>query len=148
MRGRKPKPTGLKLVEGNPGKRAVNKREPRPEVRVPTYPAHLCPAAKAEWKRLAQELFVLGIVTALDRAALAVDRQAYGRWAEAERKLAETPMLLKLPSGCIRQACPSCVPGATPSRRHRWRVTVRSAGAGRRASAAARSNHSSAWPAG
>ena len=69
MRGRKPKPTRLKLIEGNPGKRATNQHEPRPEPKVPTCPAHLCPAAKAEWKRLAQELFVLGIVTALDRAA-------------------------------------------------------------------------------
>lgn len=102
MRGRKPKPTALKLIEGNPGKRPLNKREPRPELRVPTCPAHLCPAAKAEWKRLAQELFVLGIVTALDRAALAAYCQAYGRWAEAERRLKDTPMLLKLPSGYIQ----------------------------------------------
>ena len=69
---------------------------------MPTCPAHLCPAAKAEWKRLAQELHVLGIVTDLDRAALAAYCQAYGRWAEAERKLKETPMLLKLPSGYIQ----------------------------------------------
>ena len=97
MRGRKPKPTRLKLIEGNPGKRPLNKHEPKPEPKVPTCPAHLCPAAKAEWKRLARELFVLGIVTALDRAALAAYCQAYGRWAEAERKLKETPMLIKLP---------------------------------------------------
>ena len=97
MRGRKPKPTRLKLIEGNPGKRPLNKHEPKPEPKVPTCPAHLCPAAKAEWKRLSRELFVLGIVTALDRAALAAYCQAYGRWAEAERKLKETPMLIKLP---------------------------------------------------
>jgi hypothetical protein len=36
----------------------------------------------------------------LDRAALA----AYCRWAEAERKLKEAPMLLKLPSGIIQQS--------------------------------------------
>jgi P27 family predicted phage terminase small subunit len=102
VRGRKPKPTRLKLIEGNPGKRATNQHEPRPEPKVPTCPAHLCPAAKAEWKRLARELFVLGIVTDLDRAALAAYCQAYGRWAEAERKLKETPMLLKLPSGYIQ----------------------------------------------
>src|ERR687894_2980126 len=102
MRGRKPKPTRLKLIEGNPGKRATNQHDLRPEPKVPTCPAHLCPAAKAEWKRLAQELFVLGIVTALDRAALAAYCQAYGRWAEAERKLKDTPVLLKLPSGYIQ----------------------------------------------
>jgi hypothetical protein len=31
MRGRKPKPTRLKLVAGNPGKRPLNPREPTPE---------------------------------------------------------------------------------------------------------------------
>ena len=30
MRGRKPKPTNLKKLQGNPGKRRLNKREPRP----------------------------------------------------------------------------------------------------------------------
>ncbi len=42
--------------------------------------------AKAEWKRLAGEVHRLGIVSQLDRAALAYC-QAYGRWAEAEKKL-------------------------------------------------------------
>jgi hypothetical protein len=41
----------------------------------------------------------LRILTELNRAALAAYCQAYGRWVEAERKLQETPMLLKLPSG-------------------------------------------------
>ncbi len=99
MRGRKPKPTHLKLLEGNPGKRRINPVEPKPEVRVPTCPAHLNPSAKAEWKRLAREMHVLRIISDLDRAALAAYCQAYGRWVEAERKLKETPMLLKLPSG-------------------------------------------------
>ncbi len=103
MRGRKPKPSRLKLIEGNPGKRPLNPREPRPEVRVPTCPAHLNPSAKAEWKRLARQMHVLGIITDLDRAALAAYCQAYGRWVEAERKLKETPMLLKLPSGYVQQ---------------------------------------------
>ena len=29
--GRKPKPTRLKLIDGNPGKRAINKNEPAPK---------------------------------------------------------------------------------------------------------------------
>ena len=45
---------------------------------------------------------MLGVVTALDRAALAAYCQAYGRWAEAERKLKDTPVLIKLPSGYIQ----------------------------------------------
>ena len=94
-------------VEGEPdrlvgGNRPLHKRETKPEIKVPTCPAHLRPPARAEWKRLIGELFVLGVVTALDRAALAAYRQAYGRWAEAERKLKDTPVLIKLPSGYIQ----------------------------------------------
>ena len=102
MRGRKPKPTRLKLITGNPGKRPINAREPKPGVAVPTCPAHLNPSAKAEWKRLAFQLHKLGVLSELDRAALAAYCQAYGRWAEAERKLKDTPVLLKLPSGYIQ----------------------------------------------
>ena len=102
MRGRKPKPTHLKILEGNPGHRSVDTGEPRPELQIPTCPAHLCPSAKAEWKRLAQQLHTLGIMTMLDRAALAAYCQSYGRWVEAERKLKETPTLLKLPSGYVQ----------------------------------------------
>lgn len=102
MRGRRPKPSALKLRDGNPGKRRLNMFEPRPERAIPTCPAHLMPTAKAEWKRLARELDALGILSNLDRAALAAYCQAYGRWVEAERKLADTPSLLKTPSGYVQ----------------------------------------------
>jgi P27 family predicted phage terminase small subunit len=103
MRGRKPKPTALKIVAGNPGKRPISAREPKPPTSVPTCPSHLCPSAKAEWKRLAHQLAALGILSELERATLAAYCQSYGRWVEAERKLQESPMLLKLPSGYIQQ---------------------------------------------
>jgi P27 family predicted phage terminase small subunit len=102
MRGRKPKPTHLKLLEGNLGRRPPNLGEPKPRRAIPTCPAHLCPSAKAEWKRLACQLHSLGVLTELDRAPLAAYCQAYGRWVEAERKLKETPTLLKLPSGYLQ----------------------------------------------
>jgi P27 family predicted phage terminase small subunit len=101
MRGRKPRPTNLHLVDGtgdNPG--IAKPRYPKP----PTCPAHLNPTAKAEWKRLATDLHRRGIVGENDRAALAAYCQAYGRWVEAERKLKDTPMLIKLPSGYIQQS--------------------------------------------
>jgi P27 family predicted phage terminase small subunit len=102
MRGRKPTPTRLKVITGNPGKRRLRAREPKPQLAIPTCPAHLSPTAKAEWKRLALELYQLGILTHLDRAALAAYAQAYGRWVEAERKLKDTPTLLKLPNGTVQ----------------------------------------------
>lgn len=102
MRGRKPKPTALKLVDGNPGKRRITGREPKPPTAQPTCPAHLSATAKTEWKRLAGVLNGVGLLTRIDRTVLAAYCQAYGRWVEAERKLAETPPLLKTPAGYVQ----------------------------------------------
>jgi P27 family predicted phage terminase small subunit len=104
MRGRKPKPTRLKLIEGNPGKRPITGREPKPPSAQPTCPSHLSPKAKAEWKRLAASLNGIGLLTMIDRAALAAYCQSWGRWVEAERKLTETPPLLKTPAGYVQQS--------------------------------------------
>ena len=103
MRGRKPKPSGLKLIDGNPGKRPIG-REPQPPASQPSCPAHLSPSGKAEWKRLAQSLNRIGLLSQIDRGALAAYCQAYGRWVEAERKLKETPVLLKTPAGYVQQS--------------------------------------------
>lgn len=105
MRGRKPKPTALKRLDGNPGKRPINVREPKPAGGgKPTCPSHLSPTAKSEWKRISGTLHDMGLLTTVDRAALAAYCQAYGRWVDAERKLAETPPLIKTPSGYVQQS--------------------------------------------
>jgi len=72
-------------------------------VKIPTCRQHLNPSAKAEWKRLAHQLYTLGILTTLDRSTPAAYCQFYGRWVEAEQKLKETPALLKMPSGYVQQ---------------------------------------------
>ena len=40
-RGRKPKPTAIKELEGNPGKRPLNANEPKPERKAPRCPGWL-----------------------------------------------------------------------------------------------------------
>ena len=70
MRGRKPKATALKRLEGNPGNRPLNDREPQPPASQPSCPAHLSATAKAEWKRLAQTLNRIGILTQIDQCTL------------------------------------------------------------------------------
>lgn len=73
---------------GNAGKRAINKNEPKPELSQPTPPAFLNDDAKVEWGRICETLYKVGLMTELDRGALAACCQAYGRWAQAERALA------------------------------------------------------------
>ncbi len=89
MKGRKPKPTRLKVIAGNPGKRPLNESEPEYAPSLPEAPAFLCEEAKAEWDRLAGELYAKGVLTEMDRGALAVCCQAWGRAAQAETALAE-----------------------------------------------------------
>lgn len=104
MRGRRPKPTRLKLLTGNPGKRALNAHEPRPEPAVPECPVELGPVARREWDRLAVELSALRILTNLDRAALAAYCGAYAMWAEATEAIQKFGTMVKSPSGFPQQS--------------------------------------------
>ena len=87
-RGRKPTPTVIKQVLGNPGRRPMNAAEPRPTMSRPTAPSFLNAEAMAEWQRISDELARMGLLTGLDRAGLAAVCQAYGRWVQAELALA------------------------------------------------------------
>ena len=70
MAGRRPTPTALKLVTGNPGKRALNKKEPKPKAKAPPCPAHLDANGKAAWKKLCALLGKMGVLTEADGLAL------------------------------------------------------------------------------
>ena len=48
MAGRKPKPAAVKKLEGNPGKRKLNTKEPIPAKGMPACPDWLMPEAKKE----------------------------------------------------------------------------------------------------
>lgn len=73
MAGRTPKPTALKLVTGNPGKRASNKQEPDPTyLQNLTPPAWLPPAAAEVWKELAKPLSDAKLLTEVDVPMLAM----------------------------------------------------------------------------
>ena len=91
MRGRKPKPDAVKRLSGNPGKRPLG-GTPQPPVPegTPYVPRHLCDEGKREWRRVVGVLLDLGLYTEVDRAALAMYCQAWGRWVEAERELDES----------------------------------------------------------
>ena len=66
----RPKPTHLKVVAGNPGKRKLNKAEPKPKREIPSCPAYLSDAAKVAWGRLSVMLDRMGVLTEADAPAL------------------------------------------------------------------------------
>ena len=71
MSGRPRKPSALKLVEGNPGKRAVSSGEPEPLLLNDLAPpAHLSERSAAVWIQLAPMLRRLQVLTEADVIAL------------------------------------------------------------------------------
>ena len=103
IRGRKTKPTALKVFEGNPGKRPLNDREPVPPKGTLKCPAWLLPEAKREWKRLAPALEAMGVLTMADLTAFEGYCQAYARWKEAEEFITRHGSIFQTPSGYVQQ---------------------------------------------
>ena len=103
MAGRKPKPTAVKKLEGNPGKRKLNTKEPMPGNGMPDCPKWLLPEAKEEWNRLCEKLNQMGVLTEIDRAAFAAYCQSYARWKEAEEFMTQHGTIVKSPNGYWQQ---------------------------------------------
>lgn len=86
--GRKPKPTAIKELTGNPGGRKLNKSEPRftgkPE--MPDLVANT-PEAKKEWLRVMRELEALDLLKSTDQAMLAGYCMQWARYVQAEEEV-------------------------------------------------------------
>lgn len=93
--GRKPTPTNLKLLKGNPGKRKLDTAgEVQPMLGAPECPDWLSDEAKAEWARVCPELEQLGVLAFIDRAALAAWCVEWARFVEAEENIREHGIVL------------------------------------------------------
>jgi P27 family predicted phage terminase small subunit len=137
MPGRKPVPTALKILRGNPGKRSLPKSEPKP-TGIPDCPRHLNKEARTEWDRISKELLVLGLLSEIDRAALAAYCGAWARWVDAEKKVKSQGAVITTTNGNMIQnpyvgianramelMCKFLVEfGMTPSSRSRLQITV------------------------
>ena len=101
--GRPPKPTALKKLQGNPGKRPLNEREPMPMNRRPNCPRWLSEEAKREWRRLARPLHEAGLLTFVDRDVLAMYCESLARWIRAEQRCLESGDVLFTSNGNMVQ---------------------------------------------
>jgi len=95
MTGRKPKPTWLKQLAGNPGKRPLNESEPKPPAMIPDCPPQLCDEARAEWGRITPLLYAMGVLAEVDRAAVAAYCEYWAEWADAREKIRATGKIIK-----------------------------------------------------
>lgn len=81
MRGRKPKPTVLKLLAGNPGKRKLNDREPKPGPLGESCPEELSsPDARSEWDRTIAPAIARGQITSADRVFAIAHCELWATW--------------------------------------------------------------------
>lgn len=87
MAGRNPKPTSLKVIEGNRGKRALNNQEPDPEyLNDLTPPDYLTESAKVVWNQIAQDLRNARILTKVDVPMLHMVCEAIATYRKAAAK--------------------------------------------------------------
>lgn len=85
--GTKPIPTNLKLLTGNPGKRAISKKEPMPDAVIPDPPSHLDAYALEEWRRITPVLLGLGLISDLTMPSVAAYCDAFSDWRTATEEL-------------------------------------------------------------
>lgn len=86
-RGRKPTPTAVKQLQGNPGKRPLAKREPKPQTKLKK-PYGLGQGLQARfWDEHAPELERLQILTGIDGAAFRLMAEHYALAVRAAMEL-------------------------------------------------------------
>lgn len=105
MRGRKPKPTWLKVVAGNPGRRPLNEDEPIPVGDLADAPEWMTETQKVGW-RYAIEHAPLGLLKRLDRSVLVVWVVAEDLHRDAAEKVARFGSVIKMPGTGIPVASP------------------------------------------
>lgn len=97
MRGRKPVPTHLKVVRGNPGKRSLNENEPMPTGDLIDAPSWMAEKQKQGWN-YAIENAPTGLLKKLDGSVLAVWVVAEDLHRRASEMVEKFGILTKTPN--------------------------------------------------
>lgn len=103
MVGRPAKPTKLKILAGNPGKRPLPRGEPQPTIGIPTRPGWLSTEAKREWNRIVPELAELGLLARIDRALISAYCQCWAMYVDAIRDIRKNGMTFETEKGYVGQ---------------------------------------------
>ena len=94
------KNAALRILEGVPGQSRVAPVVEKGE--VPECPKWLTGIAREEWNRVAAALHAAGLLTGLDVSALEGYCACYGKWREAEQRLADEGLTILTPNGCVQ----------------------------------------------
>ena len=105
MKGRKPVPTHLKVIRGNPGKRALNKNEPQPVGDLLEPPDWMSEAQKHGWS-YAIENAPRGLLRKLDRSVLTAWVVAEDLHRRATEQVDKFGILTKAPNTGVPMQSP------------------------------------------
>ena len=124
MANPRPTPTRIKKLKGNPGKRPLPKKEPKPDspTRLPNAPGHLSKVGKAEWRRMGKQLFTLGLLSNIDLSAFGAYCQQYATWVEASEQVQKHGMLIKAQSGFPMQSPYFSIQAKAQAEMRKWLV--------------------------
>jgi P27 family predicted phage terminase small subunit len=90
MPGFPPAPARLKLIRGNPGRRPIRPEPEPPSIEVcPDPPPFVAGYAAEEWRRVAHDLHVIGLLRGVDLQILAGYCQNFAIWRTAIETLAD-----------------------------------------------------------
>ena len=94
--GRKPKPTRVKELNGNPGKRRLSKREVKPGAEKPRVPAGMpFDEARKFHKKIGDTLHAVGLLTKADGPAMAMMSLHYAIALDAAKTLDKEGLTLE-----------------------------------------------------
>lgn len=105
-RGRPRKPTKIKELTGNPGKRQLDAQPAKKAAKVvaPTPPAYLDKAGLAYWRSLAKLLKETGNVAHANREPMAAACVVHSRWVDAEANLKKFGIVMASEKGGLYQS--------------------------------------------
>lgn len=86
--GNKPKPTKLRLLEGNRGHRSIP-NNPKPLPVYPRPPKTLDKYGRKEWRKRGKELYRMGLLSVLDLPAFEIYCDWYSEWTRAKTLIAK-----------------------------------------------------------
>ena len=102
-RGPAPKPTALRVLEGNPANRPLPKDEPKAPPGAPDQPGWLTKEARAHWDEVVPILLKLGTLTFADGEALAEYCDVWARLRKVNRVINQKGHTFTTPNGYVQQ---------------------------------------------
>lgn len=101
VRGTKPKPTQLKILEGNPGGKALNKKEPKAKKALRECPAWFDRMHREVWEHVLDQA-PAGLLKSIDEAVLITYVTAYITHQRATEELCSSELLMESLMGGIK----------------------------------------------